>query len=168
MTDETGLLDILTRILDGIAWTCMVIAGVLMVVLIAIFGWLVWGRYVMNDTPTWVEQAALVMVVWITFLGAAVGVRRRTHLSIDFVREAMPKHVRVTLTFAANLMMVGFGIIMAWQGWNLTASTMARIVPMLGISEGWRAIPIAICGVLMTIYSLEHLVALIRGTESGA
>jgi TRAP-type C4-dicarboxylate transport system permease small subunit len=168
MKDETGRPGVVTRILDGIAWICMVIAGTLMVLLIAIFGWLVWGRYVMNNTPTWVEQASLVMVVWITFLGAAVGVRRRSHLSIDFVREAMPMRARVTLTFAANVMMVGFGLIMAWQGWLLTSSTMARVVPMLGISEGWRAFPIAICGVLMTLYSLEHLVALIRGTESGA
>ena len=139
-----------------------------MVYLIAIFGWLVFGRYVLNNTPTWVEQASLVIVVWITFLGAAVGVRRRTHLSIDFLREAFPDRVRIALTYIAILMMIGFGVIMAWQGWLLTTSTMARMVPMLNISEGWRAIPISICGVLMTVYSLEHLVALIRGENSGA
>ena len=39
-----------------------------MVVLLATFGWLVFGRYVLNVTPTWVEQLALVLVGYITFL----------------------------------------------------------------------------------------------------
>ena len=63
--------DPVYRLLDLMARICMTVAGVQMVSLIAIFGWLVFGRYVLNDTPTWVEQAALVLVVWITFLGGA-------------------------------------------------------------------------------------------------
>ena len=78
------------RVLAALAQTCLVIAGVQLVTLISIFGWLVWGRYVLNDTPTWVEQLALLLVVWITFLGAAAGVWNKSHLSIDFVREMMP------------------------------------------------------------------------------
>ena len=44
------------RALDLLAKGCVGVAGTGLVVLVAIFGWLVWGRYVMNDTPTWVEQ----------------------------------------------------------------------------------------------------------------
>ena len=40
----------------------MILTGVAMVVLTVSFGWLVFGRYVLNETPTWVEQSALLLV----------------------------------------------------------------------------------------------------------
>jgi TRAP-type C4-dicarboxylate transport system permease small subunit len=35
----------------------------------------VFGRYVLNDTPSWAESTALVLVLYVTMFGAAVGVR---------------------------------------------------------------------------------------------
>lgn len=45
----------LDRTLDSLAHGCIMLAGGLLVLLIITFGWLVFGRYVLNDTPTWVE-----------------------------------------------------------------------------------------------------------------
>ena len=81
-------------VLDGLAQLCIIVSGILLVFLIVSFGWLVFGRYVLNDTPTWVEQSALLIVVYITCLGAAAGVRHNSHLSIDFVREGLPAFPR--------------------------------------------------------------------------
>lgn len=83
----------------------------MMVVLIAIFGWLVWGRYVMNNTPTRVEQVSLLLIVWITFLGAAIGVRHSRHLSIDFVRDTLPAAIRLPCTFGNHLAIIFPGCI---------------------------------------------------------
>ncbi len=152
-------------VLDLLARACMVVAGVQLVVLIAIFGWLVFGRYVLNDTPTWVEQAALLLVVWITFLGAAAGVWTRAHLSVAFLREMMPRPIRVPLRFLAVIGVIVFGSYLAWQGWELAEKTWRRRIPMLGVAEGWRAVPMAICGVLSVVFSLAHLAALVRGEE---
>lgn len=147
----------LTRALDGLARACMAGAGVLLVALIAIFGWLVFGRYVLNDTPTWVEQVALLIVVWVTFIGAAVGVWRGTHLSIDFVREAMPARARDSLRLTTDAGLVVFGGVMAWQGWILSASLARRVMPMIGISESWRAMPVALSGALIVLFAGARL-----------
>ncbi len=130
----------------------MAVSGVMLVLLIVIFGWLVFGRYVLNDTPTWVEQLSLLLVVWITFLGAAVGVQRDTHLSVDFIRESMPSAVRGVMRVGADLMVLAFGILMAWQGWVLAERGLARAVPMLGVSEVWRGVPVVVCGVLIVLF----------------
>ena len=154
-----------SRLFDALVWLLVVVSGTMMVVLIAIFGWLVWGRYVMNDTPTWVEQVSLVLVVWITFLGASVGVRRGHHLSIDFVRDGLPGAIRLPLTYLTHAAMIVLGVIMAWQGWELAIQSFDRIIPMLGIAEGWRDLPVAICGVLTALFSFEHLAAQLRGQK---
>jgi TRAP-type C4-dicarboxylate transport system permease small subunit len=149
--------------LDRVASAAMLVSGVMMVTLIAIFGWLVFGRYVLNNTPTWVEQAALLLIVWITFIGAAVGVWRSSHLSIDFVREAMPSGPREILRLGTDGLLVVFGGFMAWYGLMLVLGTARRVVPMLGLSEGWRAAPIAVCGVLIVAFSLTSLALRLHG-----
>lgn len=150
------------RFLDGLAQLATALASVMIVVLIAIFGWLVYGRYVLNATPTWVEQAALLMVVWITFLGAAVGVRRRTHLSVEFIRDAAPEPLRRASLLFCTLALLFFGVLLAWQGYVMYERTAQRMIPLLGISEGWRAIPVSLGGVLITLFALDELPAHFR------
>jgi TRAP-type C4-dicarboxylate transport system permease small subunit len=145
------------RFLDAMAKLAMAVSSVMMVVLIVIFGWLVYGRYVINATPTWVEQVALLIVVWITFLGAAVGIRRGTHLSVEFIRDALPEKLRSLCLLFSIVMLLFFGIIMAWQGYVMYERTARRMIPLLGISEGWRAVPVSLSGVLISLYSLDNL-----------
>ncbi|MBY8975933.1 TRAP transporter small permease [Rhodobacteraceae bacterium NNCM2] len=146
-----------TRLLDRVATLCMGAAGIMLVIIIAIFGWLVYGRYILNDTPTWVEQVSLLLVVWITFLGTAVGVQRNNHLSVDFIREALPSRARWVMRILSDLLVLAVGITMVWQGWNLVVAGMGRAAPMLGISEAWRALAIPTCGVLITIFMIWRI-----------
>lgn len=147
----------LNRILDGIASLCILIAGTLLVALIAIFGWLVFGRYVLNNTPTWVEQASLVLVVYITCLGAAAGVRHHIHLNIDFIRESFPGPIRSLMHHLADVFILSFGGFMAFQGWNLVITNLNRAIPMIGLSESWRAAPLVICGVLIMLFAAADI-----------
>ncbi len=144
-------------ILDGIAQIATAFASVLIVVLIVIFGWLVYGRYILNATPTWVEQIALLIVVWITFLGAAVGVRRKTHLAVDFIRDAAPLPLRKLLTLLSIFALIFFGAMLAWQGYVMFERTARRMIPLLGVSEGWRAVPVIIGGAMIFVFSLDDL-----------
>jgi TRAP-type C4-dicarboxylate transport system permease small subunit len=161
-----GIVD---RVLDGIAWVCILLAGTALVFIIITFGWLVWGRYVMNNTPTWVEQSSLLLVAYITFLGAAVGVRRNTHLNIDFVREAFPPLPRQVMRHIADLLVMTFGGLMAWEGYRLVVTNLDRMIPMIGLSEAWRALPMAIGGALCMIFAghsfLVRLTQPMRGSK---
>jgi len=38
-------------------------------------------------------------------------------------------------------------------------------MPTLGISEAWRYIPCVVAGVLIILFSIEHIIALITGKE---
>ena len=150
------------RILDGIAWLCTLIAGLALVFIVTSFGWLVWGRYVMNDTPTWVEGSALLLMSYIAFLGAAVGVRRNSHLSIDFVREIFPAVPREVMRYLSDLLVILFGGSMAWEGFGLVANNLDRMIPMINLSEAWRALPMAVSGMLFVIFAGRNIVVRLR------
>lgn len=165
LVDERRTRDPAYRVLHGIATLCMGVASVQLVILIAIFGWLVWGRYVLNDTPTWVEQLALILVVWITFLGGAVGVWTKSHLSVEFIREMLPRAAAGPLRWLSLAGILVFSLALAIYGTQLTLDTWSRRIPMLGVAEGLRAMPMAICGILSALFTLYHMVEHARGRD---
>ena len=48
------------------------------------------GRYVFNDTPTWAEALALLLVLYVTALGVAVGVRDAGHIGLESLVSLLP------------------------------------------------------------------------------
>ncbi len=158
-------LERMDKVLDAIAFACRILTGVALVVLTVIFGWLVFGRYVLNATPTWVEQAALLLVMLIAFLGAAVGVHDNTHLSVSMLRSAVPPRLRMVFVIVTDVMMAGFGALMLWYGAQLTLFKWGSLIPLIQLPEGLRSLPLTIGGALILMFSIGHLIRLFLGVD---
>ncbi|MEP3278705.1 MAG: TRAP transporter small permease [Stappiaceae bacterium] len=146
------------RVLDFLSRACIFIGSCLMAFMLAIFGWLVFGRYVLNDTPTWVEQLALVLVCYIVFLGAAAGIRENSHLGVTFIREGMPAPVRRVLRLVVDVALAGFGLLMFLSCLELVQFGLSTDLPMLNVPESVRTFPAAVCGALMFVFSSARIV----------
>ena len=133
--------------------------------IVATVGYQVFGRYVMNDTPTWAESTALVLILYVTMLGAAVGVRDAGHIGLESLLILAPESLRLKLVVVIHLLVGGFGAIMAWNGAILAESVMGYKIPTLGLPEGLNHIPTVIAGILIVLFSLEHIFALVRGED---
>lgn len=156
---------IMDKTYDLISKLCMLLAGISLVVMTAIFAWLVFGRYVLNDTPTWVEQVSLLLVMVIAFLGAAVGVHQHTHLSVVIFRSAVPARIRTVFVFISDIMMIVFGGLMFWHGWDLTVFKWSAQIPLIQWPEGLRSLPLTISGALLFLFSTGHLIRLLLGRD---
>jgi len=150
--------DVLTRL-------CQIIAGTAIVSMTLLFAWLVFGRYVLNDTPTWVEQVSHLLLMVIAFLGAAAGVRQDTHLSVVLFRTTVPRKIRTVFVFVTDLLMAGFGGMMFWYGLELTSFKWKTLIPLIQWPEGLRSLPLTICGALVFIFSVGHLIHLMLGHD---
>jgi len=145
---------------------CVLVSSVAMVALIVVFAWLVFGRYVLNQTPTWVEQLALVLIVWITFLGSGAGVHDDTHLGVSFIRETMPAPIRHVLRILCELVVAGFGLVMLLACSELVRFGWSTKIPMLNVPEGVRTLAAAIAGALIFLFGAARVVALLVGGVS--
>lgn len=154
------MIETLEKLLGWVSTLCIWVASVALVVLIATFGWLVFGRYVMNVTPTWVEQLALLLICYIAFLGAAAGVRDNTHLGVTLFRDMLPGTAQKVLMIAIDMMLAAFGVIMLIAGIELMQFGMSSRLPMLNISEAYRTLAITSCGALVALFA--GLRALVR------
>lgn len=153
------------RILDLFSQVTSIFTGVALVVMTAIFGWLVFGRYVLNATPTWVEQVSLLLVVYIGFLGASVGVHRKTHLGVSVFREMSPKPVQRIFDFLSYSILAVFGVIMIVYGYKLTMFKWTTKIPLINVTEGLRSLPIMLSGILVSLYSIGHLIHFFKRTD---
>ena len=164
-TAETPKKSLFDRFLDQLSKVSMFASGVALITMTVIFGWLVFGRYVLNSTPTWVEQVSLLLVVYIGFLGGAVGVHRKTHLGVAVFREMSPAPVQRIFDFLSFTMLGAFGLTMVIYGYKLTVFKWDTDVPLLRISEGWRALPILLSGGFVFLASIGHLIHFFRRTN---
>lgn len=162
---NSGLASWSDSILDRIAAICRIVTGVSLVFLTVIFGWLVFGRYVLNATPTWVEQAALLLVMTIAFLGSAVGIHENTHLSVTLLRSSVPAPIRRILVIVTDLVLAGFGALMLWYGYQLTVFKWGSMIPLIHLPEGLRSLPLTIGGALILLFSVGHLLRIFRGHD---
>ena len=154
-----------TRFCATLAKACMMIAVAGLVAIIACVTLQVFGRYVLNDTPTWAEALAMMLVLYVTMLGAAVGVRDAGHIGMESLLVLVKEKVRLKLELLIHALVAMFGAIMAWNGAILAESVWGYNVPTLSVPEGLNLIPILAAGALICLFSIEHIIALAGGEE---
>jgi TRAP-type C4-dicarboxylate transport system permease small subunit len=153
MNKRDSIIASCERVLAAIQWLSILIASVALVVLIVTFGWLVFGRYVLNVTPTWVEQLALMLICYIAFLGAAAGVRDDTHLGVTLFRDITPIHMQKVVIIMIDFLLATFGAIMLLAGMELMAFGWDSLIPMLDVPESFRTLAITTCGALIVLHA---------------
>jgi|TARA_B100000767_G_scaffold1726_1_gene1722 TRAP-type C4-dicarboxylate transport system permease small subunit len=127
-----------------------------------IFSWLVYGRYVLNSTPTWVEQVSLLLVVLIGFVGAAIGIHRKTHLGVSYFRDLSTPWLQITFDIIAHSMLIIFGYVMMIYSYKLAVFKWSTQIPLIHLPEGLRAVPIMLCGGLILLFSIGHILNYIK------
>ncbi|MFN7179951.1 TRAP transporter small permease [Hyphomonas sp.] len=141
-----------------IAADLLIKAGALGLVLMTIIiGWQVFGRYVLNSTPSWSEQAALALMIWYVSLAAAAGVRQGFHIRIVALEEALPVGARKAMQIVSHTIVGLCGAAMLVWGGELVIRTWSHAVPSLGIPRGLVYLGLPISGALMALFALEQV-----------
>jgi TRAP-type C4-dicarboxylate transport system permease small subunit len=125
----------------------------------------IFGRYVLNDSPTWTEILSLVVVLYVTCFAAAVGVRDGRHIGMESLLTFAPPAVRETAEIVVYLGMIAFGSAMCWGGAVLSVAMMDYLNPGLPISQGWSYLPLALGGLLIVLFAIERIVARLLNLE---
>ncbi len=123
-------------------------------------------RYVFNDAPPFVEQVALLLVISVAMFGAAAGVRDAGHIGLDSVIKLASPGVQRVVGRAVHVLVLVFALILLWGSISMGLSTRHDTIPTLGISEAFRYLPMVIAGVLIALFSFEHLAVSFTGAET--
>jgi len=141
-----------------IAEVFIIVGAVGLLLMTAIIGWQVYGRYVLNQSPDWSEQSALVLMIWYVCFASAAGVKEGFHIRIVAFENAASAKIAFVMRCISNLVICACGLAMAIWGTELVIGTWTHIVPTLGISRGAVYLALPISGFFIAFFSLEKLI----------
>lgn len=160
------MLDGLKRMNRAASAALLHAGAVGLIAMTAIIGWQVFGRFVLNDSPSWAEQAALVLMIWYVFFAAAAGVREGFHIRIVAVQSALRPSRRRVLRLLAHVIVGLGGIALLVWGGELVARTWSHVIPTLGLPRGVAYLPLPLSGALMAFFAVELIIEDSTGEES--
>jgi TRAP-type C4-dicarboxylate transport system permease small subunit len=101
-------------------------------------------RYVFSSPLVWPEEFASLLLLWLTFVGAAFADRRRSHVAVTILLDLCPKSVGHWLRATWLVLTGAFLLLVAWQGWLLVWMHRDVENPALGYSVafGEAALPV--------------------------
>lgn len=115
----------------------------------------------------WVEEVGEYALAWMTFIGAAIGIRRGTHFAVHLVIERLPPAVRRWVFAVHYLTIAAFGAVVAVFGWQVAELNSQSFSPALNVNLRWIYLSAVVGGVLMSAYSLGALRDAWRGRPPG-
>lgn len=151
------------KLLDTLSKASLFISASCLVLMTTIISYQVVARYFFNSSPAWSERLSLVLLAYLVFFGAAVGVHERFHIRIDALRNAMPDGIGRGFDIVANLAVAMAGLVMVIAGWQLTTTLWAFDIPSLGLPRGLALLPLPIAGALITVFSGAQLLETLSG-----
>lgn len=129
-----------------------------LVVMTAIVGWQVFGRFVLDSSPSWTEQASLVLMIWYVMLAAAAGVYEGFHIRIALIEERFGERARGLRRVVAAIVAL-MGLVLLVYGLQLCWQVRGNVIPSLGISRAVAYIPLPVSGLLMTVFALGRMIS---------
>ncbi len=119
-------------------------------------------RYVFSFGVAWSEELVRYLIIWITFVGIAVAVRRGTSINMDFFARFGGPGVRRTLWLVQHVIGLVFAAALLYWGSSIFLSSLdsVRISPALGVKMAWVYVIFPLGGFLI---SLRYLGALWSG-----
>lgn len=121
------------------AWT-IVVAITVMVVLVALQVVL---RYALNTSLGWTDETSRLAFVWSIFLGVPLGVRRGSHIGIEFLTARLagvPRDALARVMAALGALLMG---LVAWQSVRLAWDQWDELMGTVNMSSGWFVLAVA-------------------------
>jgi len=160
------MLEVLSRVTRAASSALLYVGAAGLTLMTAIIGWQVFGRFVLNSSPSWSEQASLTLMIWYISFAAAAGVREGFHIRIVALENAAPESVRAAMRIASNLAVGACGVAMAIWGGELVARTWSHEIPTLGLPRGVAYLGLPISGGLMALFAFERILEIFAGADA--
>lgn len=135
------------------------VLSVLMIAMAIIVLWQVFTRFVLHDSSTWSEEAARFLMVWVAFLGGAVGIKYGVHIGLDlFYRWIKSDRIRLVIELFSHIACIVFACIWIVQGYLFVLEGFLQRSPALLIPMGVVYAVIPFSGIVVIINSIDLIV----------
>ncbi|WZL72144.1 TRAP transporter small permease [Clostridiaceae bacterium 35-E11] len=135
-----------------------IVALLLTIMSVVVFSQVVF-RYIFRASLPWSEELARYILVWLTFLGASIGVKRNAHIGVEVVVKFLPPLLRKTTNMIAQTLSLAFFMVLIVYGMKVVAITMMQLSPAMKINMGYVYLAIIVGAAFMTLHLIARMMA---------
>jgi TRAP-type C4-dicarboxylate transport system permease small subunit len=155
-------------VLNVLRRTIQIVIMVMFAALIVTVFYQVLGRYLFNAPPSWSEELARFLQVWIALLASALCIQQGMHLGVDYLLYAVPPRGRAVLEALVHVMVSGFLLLLLVQGGKILDVAGVQSSPAMGINMWYAYLAVPVGAVLMLLESVLKLGESLRALRSAA
>ena len=124
-------------------------------------------RYVLNLPLFWTEEAARYCLVWASFLGAGVAVKRGQHIAVTYLVDHMPPSIRTGVVRVSQVSVAAIVAVMLWGGIQLVQVTRMQLSPALRIPMAYPYLAVPLGSAFMLMHIIAGFFIPVSHPESG-
>ncbi|TVY07968.1 TRAP transporter small permease [Paenibacillus cremeus] len=117
-------------------------------------------RKLFNYVFFWSEEVTLLLMVWFSFMGIAIGFREKLHMAMDSVTKFFPARVNWVLDKVIDICIFLFGLYLVVNGWEFTVLMNESTLPATQLPNSVQYVVMPITGVMICVYSLLQLLGI--------
>jgi TRAP-type transport system small permease protein len=110
-------------------------------------------RYVLNDSLGWTEEIARYLLIGVTFAGAALAVRKQSHIAVEFLYRWVPRSGRMVAQAVIDVISIVFYVALAWFSAGIAMRTKSGMVS-ISVPKSVIYWGVAACFVAMAGYAV--------------
>lgn len=151
-------LRLIERALD---WLLAVLVAMLVVIVASTFI----DRHFVTLPMAAPDAYARVILVWLTFIGFALAVKRGLNIRVDLIEARLPLKARRALDYVFDVVMLGLSVILGLNGWRLVV--IGQDQERLGtlMSEAWPSSALFLACILLVLFLVLRITLRIAGRE---
>ncbi|TBL81719.1 TRAP transporter small permease [Paenibacillus thalictri] len=117
-------------------------------------------RKLFNHVFFWSEEITLLLMVWFSFMGIAIGFREKLHMAMDSVTKFFPKIVNRVLDKVINICIFLFGLYLVVNGWDFTVLMNESTLPATQMPNSVLYAVMPLTGVMICVYSFLQFIGI--------
>jgi len=147
------------RLTDIVHRACYGIAGICLLGITLIIPWGVFTRFVLDSASSWPEPLAVLMMIWFTFIAAALCYRENLHIAVNIVPDLLPPGGKLALGWIREILVGATAVFLLYYGSSLVKTTWHQVVAEFPtVSVGFSYLPIPLGGAIMAVYVIEKMI----------
>lgn len=144
---NAGVLD---RVLDGLL--VLVLGSMAGIVFVNVF-----FRFVLRFSLSWADEMAQVLMIWLTFLGAAVAMRDRMHYAFDYLVRRLPSGGQRAVVIGGHLLCIAMTLLLIYWSAKVTLLITAWVMPATGMPRSWVYAACPVGSLFILYYQIRNL-----------
>ena len=156
---ENSILGRINAILYRAIKEFLIFGGLILIVLTFVG---VITRYVLKIQMAWAYEVSILVLVWVCFLGAAAGVKSKSHVNFDAVINLFPSGLRRFLFIIKYLLLLFISVFGAYFGYKVVLKTLSQQFQTIPVSVSLLYLALPVTFLVFILFYAEELIDDIR------